>query len=90
MGENLHRVLAPEAYHSEIFEGFGRFRETGEGAAMRAHGELFKPFNTSKSSGTGLGLSFCKIAVGAHGGRIEEESKVGVRTTFTMTLPVKH
>jgi len=48
---------------------------------------LFKPFHTSKAGGMGLGLAFCRMAVGAHGGRIDVDSEVGVGTTFTLTLP---
>jgi len=38
--------------------------------------------------GTGLGLTLVKEAAEAHGGRIEVESKVGVGSRFTVTLPI--
>jgi len=55
---------------------------------------VFKRFHqaSKKSSqegrGTGLGLSIVKRAVEAHGGGIEVESVPGVRTLFTIRLPL--
>lgn len=37
---------------------------------------------------TGLGLTFCKMAVEAHGGKIEVESEVGAGSTFYIILPL--
>jgi signal transduction histidine kinase len=37
--------------------------------------------------GSGLGLTFCRLAVEAQGGRIGLTSEVGHGTTVTLTVP---
>lgn len=44
---------------------------------------------TEKGTGRGLGLTFCKMAVEAHGGKITVESEVGQGSNFSFTLPLK-
>jgi hypothetical protein len=48
---------------------------------------LFKPFQTTKKQGLGIGLYHSKTIVEAHGGRIEVESALGKGTTFKVLLP---
>lgn len=50
---------------------------------------LFKPFQSTKANGMGIGLFHCKAIVEAHGGRIEVESAEGKGTTFSVFLPGK-
>lgn len=55
---------------------------------------LFKPFQQIDTGparnyeGTGLGLAICKRLVTAMGGEITVESKWGIGSTFTFTLPL--
>ena len=61
--------------------------DTGPGMAKATIKDLFKPFFSTKESGTGLGLSVVKTIIDRHQGHIEVSSKVGVGTTFTLYLP---
>ena len=62
--------------------------DTGVGIPEDELPDIFTLFKTTKPSGLGLGLAFCKRAVEAHGGSIGVESKAGEGTTLTITLPV--
>jgi signal transduction histidine kinase len=65
--------------------------DAGPGIAAEDHQRIFEKFGQVESldnrTGTGLGLTFCKLAVEAHGGRIGVESEVGTGSTFWLTLP---
>ncbi|HTS16631.1 MAG TPA: XrtA/PEP-CTERM system histidine kinase PrsK, partial [Verrucomicrobiae bacterium] len=50
---------------------------------------LFRPFQTTKKKGLGIGMFQSKMIVEAHGGRIEVESELGKGTTFRVLLPVQ-
>ena len=63
----------PEAFREKIFE---RYAQLDPGVAAFAR--------TSR----GLGLSFCRLAVEAHGGRIWVENRVPVGSAFRVRLPV--
>jgi len=49
---------------------------------------LFRPFQSTKKDGVGIGLFQSKMIVEAHDGRIAVESRLGVGTTFRITLPI--
>ena len=69
-------------------------RDTGEGIPVEAFGRIFQKFGQVGSSqegnsmSTGLGLTFCKFAVEAHGGHITVESKLGQGSSFSFTIPL--
>lgn len=48
---------------------------------------LFKPFQTTKKQGLGIGLFHSKKIVEAHHGRLEVESQEGKGSTFRVMLP---
>jgi putative PEP-CTERM system histidine kinase len=48
---------------------------------------LFRPFQTTKTAGLGIGLFQTRAIIRSHGGRIDVDSEVGRGTTFTATFP---
>ncbi|MBV9470980.1 MAG: response regulator [Abitibacteriaceae bacterium] len=68
--------------------------DTGEGIPREAFGRIFEKFGQveSRKAGrkmsTGLGLTFCKMVVEAHGGRIWVESELGQGSTFSFSIPL--
>jgi signal transduction histidine kinase len=61
----------PEASISRVFDKFAQAESQEAGSGV----------------GSGLGLTFCRLAVEAQGGRIWLESEIGQGTTVTFTLP---
>ena len=49
---------------------------------------LFRPFQTTKKKGMGIGMFQSKMIVEAHGGRIEVLTASGQGTTFRIHLPL--
>jgi signal transduction histidine kinase len=62
-------------------------QDTGVGIPSADQQHLFKPFYTTKSNGTGLGLVITKKMVAAMNGRIGMVSQEGVGTTVTISIP---
>ena len=68
-------------------------RDDGEGIPEVDQKRIFNAFEQSRHTvhdryDTGMGLTFCKLAVEKHGGKIWVESKVGRGSTFYFTIPV--
>lgn len=64
-------------------------RDTGEGIREKDLEQLFTPFFTTKTYGTGLGLVISKQIVEDHGGKIVAESRESEGTTIRITLPIR-
>lgn len=65
------------------------FTDTGPGVPAQVMKNLWKPLQTTKSKGLGLGLAICKRFVDAHGGTISVKIRSGEGTTFKVCLPIK-
>lgn len=69
-------------------------QDTGEGVPPDFKERIFEKFSQAEAKrrnhrvGSGLGLTFCKLAVEAHGGRIWVESESGMGSEFFFTLPL--
>ena len=63
-------------------------RDLGPGLAPSVRDTLFKPFQTTKSTGMGLGLSICRSIVEAHGGSLWASPNTPHGTVFQFTLPI--
>lgn len=66
-------------------------RDLGPGIPPQYHERIFEKFGQvreRKVRGTGLGLTFCKLAVESHGGRIWLQSAEGAGSTFALALPL--
>ncbi|MFH1263489.1 MAG: HAMP domain-containing sensor histidine kinase [Pseudomonadota bacterium] len=61
--------------------------DTGIGIPPENLERLFDPFFTTKEQGTGLGLSFARKIVNAHGGELRVESTPGAGTNVSVVLP---
>lgn len=87
--------FSPEGGHVFLRAGMShgsiRFSVSDEGHGISAEDAevIFEPFAQVQGTtgGTGLGLTFCRLAVLAQGGKIWVESQVGKGTTMHFTIP---
>lgn len=63
-------------------------KDTGKGIAPKDLQHIFDPFYTTKTNGTGLGLSVVHSIIRQHGGQVNIRSRVGQGTTVQIDLPV--
>ena len=61
-------------------------KDNGEGIPKENLERLFEPFFTSKSTGSGLGLTNTQNIILSHGGSIRVKSEVGKGTSFLITF----
>jgi C4-dicarboxylate-specific signal transduction histidine kinase len=64
--------------------------DEGSGIGERDPEELFQPFITSKTRGTGLGLAVSRQIVESLGGSIKLANRQGAGARCTIQLPINH
>ena len=65
-----------------------RVADTGCGLSDAAEYELFRPFNSTKKDGMGIGLSICRTIIESHGGTIEAGANLPMGSIFSFHLPI--
>ena len=68
--------------------------DNGPGIPPDQHKHIFEKFGQTESGSehrhsTGLGLTFCRLAVEAHEGQIGVQSELGKGSTFQFSLPIR-
>jgi signal transduction histidine kinase len=61
--------------------------DTGRGMSEQQLSQIFRPFFTTRSAGTGLGLSLVRRIIDEHHGQIAVTSEPGNGSTFQVSIP---
>jgi len=64
--------------------------DTGPGISAENAEQIFSPFVSNDTQGTGLGLPIARELAGALGGRIELDTELGRGSRFRLVLPLRH
>ena len=82
-------VVVETAYLAEKHTFQLSVKDNGNGILPEVQDKIFIPFFTTKTTGSGIGLSLCKQIMTLHGGSIRVSSEVGKGSCFTLKLLVK-
>lgn len=74
------RLCSPGGYELVV-------ADRGPGVAPEVRANLFEPFATTRTGGSGLGLAVCEGIVRTHGGEITARDRTGGGTEFVVRLP---
>ncbi|MEP4077034.1 two-component system sensor histidine kinase NtrB [Haloferula sp.] len=90
---NAYQALQGDGGLIRISTGFNDYEcrisisDNGSGIPPEQMGSLFEPYQTTKQSGTGLGLLIVRRVVREHGGEIEIESEPKAGTSIHIHIP---
>lgn len=82
-----HRLFAEPGLRTPTVATW--IRDTGPGMSEEVLRQATTPFFTSRSDGTGLGLSVAEYWVSQHGGTLQIESAEGEGTAVRVNLPLR-
>ncbi|MBF0118758.1 MAG: GHKL domain-containing protein [Desulfobacterales bacterium] len=79
-------IISIDIYKTKRGYACIRISDNGCGISEKDLNSIFDPFFTTKSKGTGLGLSIVNRILESYDGELDVESKIGIGTTFTLSL----
>lgn len=82
-----HRLLTEPGQRTPTVATW--IRDTGPGMSEEVLRQATTPFFTSRSDGTGLGLSVAEYWISQHGGSLQIESAEGEGTVVRVSLPLR-
>jgi PAS domain S-box-containing protein len=66
-----------------------KISDSGEGISPENASKIFSPFFTTRSNGSGIGLSLCQRIITGHGGTIHVSSSYTRGSEFIIRLPIE-
>jgi len=84
-------AIVPEELFAQLQSGaYARLRisDNGRGVPKSLKDSIFTPFFSTRSSGSGFGLSMIRSVVEGHGGAVREVGREKRGATFEMYLPI--
>jgi len=80
-------TLSVNSFKKKGYVGF-TINDTGCGITVENEERIFEPFFSTKSKGSGLGMSIVKRIIDRHNGEIEIKSPPGNGTVVRVIFPV--
>jgi signal transduction histidine kinase len=87
-GSGMLSVKTLTVHHDDKIWVRAEIRDNGPGMAPAVLEQIFTPFYTTKTQGTGLGLPICRQLMENNGGTLQVESQLGRGSCFILELPV--
>jgi len=87
-GSGMLQVRTETVSHDGKLWVRAEIRDTGPGMAPAVLEQIFTPFYTTKTQGTGLGLPICRQLMENNGGSLQVQSQLGRGSCFILELPV--
>ncbi len=85
--ENIdNKVITLKATVNKVGRQIIKVIDNGQGIIKEVGDKVFIPFFTTKSQGSGIGLSLAKQIMRLHSGSVKVQSKPNVETCFTLTF----
>ncbi len=86
IGESKEGIIGLSAQINDQGKALIQVSDNGPGISPNLLDKIFIPFFTTKSNGSGIGLSISQSIIRAHGGTIRVRSNEGSGTVFSITL----